>query len=291
MEIRFFKSSGIGYVTCSLSEGKLALAQFSPPRLLQVISFRESNYDSYDISPDGRLLVAGYWRKRGLDVWDLKSGNHLDRFGPNHVARVRFDSTGRYVLIHSDWRLTIRDLKKSVDIKLKNCRESYGVCIRSRDETMLIPGKSKGQIFVFHSSNGAVDEIQLSGHDVISSMVWSPSEDQLFMVEDNHRVSLRQEVSGTPAWVFQFGKDQVPTHGMFSGDCRLIGVTDVHASAVWVLDSDSGRVTRKLDNYFAFSRPFEGTKVMNGDGRILDLATGEVEEGVSNWRWWRAIGV
>ena len=77
----------------------------------------------------------------------------------------------------------------------------------------------------------------------------------------------------------------------FSADGSLLWLYCSEARYGKVLDPATGEVLRIIEKRIGDCRPYEGTRGLTSKNDILDLATGELTEGFSSWRWWRAAGL
>lgn len=292
IDTKLYVIGGEHYMAAAYPGVRMLWARLNPPQLLQSIRIKEHNFDRYDVSPDGRLLVTGPWRKRGIDLWDLKSGSHLDSFGPNHIADVLFDSTGRYVLAESDDRVFVWDTVGGRELRLRGCKSAQGACMRLRDQTILVPVPQQSGAYLFDSTDARLELVDVKDTQNMDSARWSPDERFLLMRGDANRLTLRCELREEPLWSVQYPEDEFwLSYYSFSGDGELIGFqNETGKLGSVVLDAHSGAVMSHLDVRIGDARPFINASVMTGDGYIVSLATGEEKSGVSEFKWWQAIG-
>ena len=111
------------------------------------------------------------------------------------------------------------------------------------------------------------------------------------MLEVNGRIRCREGLQGPILWEHRFEDRDVTSLATWSANGKWLALSAPEAGETIVLDAKGGTVSRRLPKLSSGGASFAGALVMTGDGHVLDLADGSVQEGVSSWRWWRAAGL
>lgn len=291
MTFKLYCVDGSHYVMGSIGPNRLIWAALFPPRLVRIIHVPELNYYAFDVSSDGCRAANGCYHKRALDVWDLKTGEHVLRIPINNISELMLDSTGRFVLHRNNSRVAVRSLDDPENRTwIRRCSYLYGASLRTHHHAVLIPGDKPGALIQYCFSSKTQKTLNTNHHAIIDTIVSAPSESQLLLVDAMGQASMFAAPDEPPIWTVTTPPIRTSSIASFSGDGTLVMIRDGSASDTYVFDARSGKLLARLDVRVGRSRPLFGTKVMDSYGKIFDLATGEVETGVSNWRWWRAIG-
>ncbi|MFO0972172.1 MAG: hypothetical protein U1A27_01860 [Phycisphaerae bacterium] len=278
------------HVVTTMYPARMLLANYSREKLVWDVQLPEGvDFTSLSISCDGRIIVTGYYYTRGVDVWELQTGKHLFRMGPGGMTRVMLDPSARYVALWPGRPRVLLDLVDRTERRFPGIGDVAGAAGRALDGTMLLPTTWRTLVYRLHSKTGEMEKVRVPGMGDVYEMWWSPREDQIIVKDLGGLVSCRSSIESEPLWEHHYEGSELHYNLTYSADGRFVGFSFLSLKQTRVLDVTSGEAVRTIDE-LASGHPYEGPSIMTSYGKIVNLETGEIDPGASNWRWWRKIG-
>lgn len=299
MDVKLVRFDSERFIVASMSEGRIALVSYDRQVLVSDIRLPEGFGRAYAVTTDCRLLATGYWYTKGIDLWNVRTGVHVDRFGPNQVSRLLFDMTGRWLVVWGS-RKFVRNIHTGEETTLPKLEDLDGGCVDTRSNIMWLPIDVKGYILCIQFDPLRIEEVALPIAGTVWSVCYSPSYDRALLsaftsfghpIGSAGTVSCFSEIGGDLLWKQDFTDKDVACLGSFTADGRLFALGAVNAQRVIVLDVSSGEIVRYIEPYLSPTYPLEGSLILGSGGRVLDAATSEIYDGVSKPAWWRAAGL
>jgi WD40 repeat protein len=277
-------------VTAVLSPNRVVIADYEKRELLRVISLEETCGRALSLSADGRYMATGHWEVTPVSIWDLTTGSLVAKFGPSKVGRLLLSSKGDYVLVRSKKGSGIFDTSTHLELPVVRCGDPWSSCVIPLDNSMLVALDRKGKILLARSEPLRLEEIDIGMRGTIWLMRWSALDGSLLLMDSTGEVVCRNGLIGDARWRLRLRPDNKSCAGSFCGDGTLVAIGSGDLQTIAVYDANTGQFTRQIDVNAGAFWPFGDRKVMSASGIVIDLASGEVAEGVSDWRWWRSIG-
>jgi WD40 repeat protein len=290
MFIKPFHINSRVIVTNVLSPNRVVIASYNTRDLIRIVELPETCGHALDISSDGRYLVTGHWESTPVTIWDLETGGQVRRFGPVKVSGVLLSAAGNYVLVKSAKGSAVFDAESDSIIPIKRCGATWSSCTNPIDNSMLIAMERKGKILVARSNPLRVEEVNVDTPGAIWLMRCSPQNDCLLLMDSTGGVTCSEGLNGRTRWRLKFSQDQKSSEGSFSPNGKLVAIGSGDKRYLSVYDASTGVLLRRIDINAGAFWPLESSRIMTCSGEVVDLERGVAEEGVSNWRWWRAVG-
>ena len=306
MFIRLFESNGEYHVLASLSEGRLVVAKYERQHVRSSIKLPENCQSAF--ATNGQVLATGYWNTKGIDVWNLWTGEHLDRFGPNHTSRLLIDDTGRYVAVWSDRGNFVYDRNAGQKHRVSRMEDLDCACIDHRTNTLWLPVAAKGRAVRVETAPFSMETVALQIRGRPWAIRFSLQYNKVIIFDYDAKsvpdvyvpegypdrpwgsVSCFGEIGGELIWRRDFLGKELSSSGAFSSDGKYFAMNAVEAQRIIVMVAETGETVRLIEPMENVMYPMKGTRIMSTSGRIVNVATGEIDEGCSNWQWWRVAG-
>lgn len=290
MYVRAYIDGHNRYVAASFSGPRIVVADYDRRLVVNSIPLPEGVYNAFDMTPDARVLVTGYWSTRGVDVWNVATGELLYRLSLDRVSRVRVDPTGECIVVTSERGGRAIHWHSGRLQPIVRCGSADGAAIRQSGNMMLIPITRKGTVLQMRWSTFEFVALRFAIDARIWTLRWSPDDTLLVMLSSNGVLSCFRSIAEPPLWRVTLEQRDVTSLCNFCGDSSLLALYATEARRLLVFDPQSGHVIRHVNECVDPGSVFSGTMIMTSMGKVVDLSTGTVSDGCSNWRWWRGAG-
>jgi WD40 repeat protein len=290
MYVRLLAGDNKGTVAASMSEGRILLAGYDERRALGSVTLPENCYKAFSFSADLRFMATGYWYTKGVDVWDVQTGQRVVRFGPSQTSRVLLDPAGECIIVWSDRGKFARNWRTGRELRIRYLEDLYGAAVGRAGEFALLPLGLKRRVLRLDFRRLEPSRQELPINDVVWTMRWSPRFDRFIVLSQDRRLSCFADWNGPLLWARDFAEGQFTSNGSFTADGRYLLLNCIEAMCVLALDAASGETVRRIEAREDPAYPLEGPTAMTSTGKIIDAETGRVYDGVSKPAWWRAAG-
>ncbi len=298
----FIRTTSIGtevILAASFSDARVVLVDYHDHRLLGTIRIPANCEGRYAFSADERQVVTGYDRAviQEIEWWDFAHGRVIARCALTGVLDLACsaDASVVYVATIHGSCLCARAGGDPVRLRATDALAWEGDVAASRD-TLLLPSTFKSEVLRLDLRGFCAERCPVPlAH--ARKMVWcvrrSPRDGAVVAVESDGRDLCCFDPSlSTLHWHRSF-PDACFSTVTFSGNGAYVGINagERPGERMIVVDAHSGETIREFASPCPADHPFVGATVLCESGAILDLETGEVDETMTEPKWWRAMGL
>jgi hypothetical protein len=294
MRVSGFRVRGQCLIGASFTDGTVAVVNFDQSALFGVLQLEANWPYCFAVSEDGLLIATGYgpWPPARLDIWDLAGGTVASTIENTSAFDVTLSHEHRYVIWrgycgrHGAW---IRDLRTSRTEKLKGAGSPCNGSWTRDGKALLLPmWQGKGGLRI-NIDPFEITPLPLPNKHRAWIVACNPRDDTIAMLE-NGRVSCLQVDDCGVLWKRALRVGWLA----YTGDGRFIALEQNAPGGgaperIIVLDALSGEIARTIEQPEQARYPLAGPKMLCLSGRIANLETGEVEDGVSDIKWWNSL--
>ena len=246
------------------------------------------DFDCAESAEDG-LFALAYWQTADLQIFNLRSGASRHSFAFRKVEALRFDETGRKLLLKSGSQVVLLDLATGARLQIKGLLAlNRAVAIKGTND-VISPSQKKGELLRVSQDTGSGTAISLPIDATFFDLKQNPASGELVLIDRKKGIHCVDPSTWRVIWSASLKKELGKDHtgvGQFSGNGDLFGAAvaaDGHNYTL-VLDTKTGQIVRRIDGVCC-GLPWRGTMVRESsthqDSYLaagLDLASGAAVE-------------